>query len=205
MSSTAATPTTLDPVIPLHPIRRFSLTEYHQLIDVGVLRPGDPYELLQGVIAYKMPQNSLHASTASKLEMRFWRLLPEEWFLRTQKPVSFPASESEPEPDLAIVDGTPDRYDSQHPGASDVHLLIEVADTSLAVDQGMKLQIYAGAKVPEYWIVNLVDRRVEVYTQSRGGKNPGYRHRVEYGPEDAVPVVVAGKELGSIPVKEVLP
>jgi hypothetical protein len=80
-----------------------------------------------------------------------------------------------------------------------------VSDSSLPEDQTTKLEMYAAAKVAVYWVVNLVDRRVEVYTQPKGGKNPAYRQRTDYGPDDEVPVVVGGKELGRIAVKELLP
>ncbi len=72
-------------------------------------------------------------------------------------------------------------------------------------DRTTKLELYAGAKIAVYWIVNLVDRRVEVYTQPRGGKNPTYKQQTNYGPDDEVPVVVGGKQIGRIPVKELLP
>jgi hypothetical protein len=80
-----------------------------------------------------------------------------------------------------------------------------VADSTLHRDQTTKLELYAGAKVAVYWIVNLVDRRVEVYTQPRGGKSPTYKTRTDYGPDDAVPVVIAGKRVGTIAVKDLLP
>ncbi len=82
---------------------------------------------------------------------------------------------------------------------------MEVADSSLHEDQTTKLELYAGAKVAVYWVVNLVDRRVEVYTDPRGGKNPGYKTRTNYGLNDSVPVVIGSKKVGTIAVKELLP
>jgi hypothetical protein len=186
-------------------VRRFTLAEYHTLIEVGVLKPGDPYELLNGVIKYKMPQNTPHASTASKLEKRFWKLLPDEFLLRTQKPISIPNQDSEPEPDLAVVLGPDDRYDEVQPTPREVLLIVEVADTSLDEDRGEKLESYAAARIPIYWVVNLRERVVEVYTQPRGGRSPGYRGHDTFAPGQAVPVVVGKKAVGAIPVSEILP
>lgn len=83
--------------------------------------------------------------------------------------------------------------------------MFEVSDATLELDRGLKLRIYASGLIPAYWIVNLVEARVEVYTQPRGGKKPTYKTRTDYGPNDTVPVVIAGKQVGTIAVKEVLP
>lgn len=186
-------------------VRRFTLAEYHTLIEVGVLKPGDPYELLNGVIKYKMPQNTPHASTASKLEKRIWKMLPDELLLRTQKPISIPNQDSEPEPDLAIIFGPENRYDEAQPLPREVLLLIEVADSSLDEDLGEKLVGYASARIPAYWVVNLRARVVEVFSQPRGGRNPTYRNRLTFAAGSVIPVVIEGKTVGSIPVNEILP
>ena len=106
---------------------------------------------------------------------------------------------------MVLATGSKATYKARNPKPSEVILLVEVADSSLHEDQTTKLVLYAKARIPVYWIVNLVDRHVEVYTEPRGGKNPAYKKHTDYGPDDAVPVVVAGKELGRIPVKELLP
>lgn len=186
-------------------VRRFTLAEYHTLIEIGVLKPGDPYELLNGVIKYKMPQNTPHASTSSKFEKRLWKMLPDDLLLRTQKPITIASQDSEPEPDIAIVLGPDTRYDDNQPTPRDVLLVVEVSDSSLEEDRGEKLQSYASARILCYWIVNLRANIIEVYTQPRGGRNPTYRSRVDYTAGMAVPVVVAGKTLGTIPASEILP
>ena len=96
-------------------------------------------------------------------------------------------------------------HDARHPGPKDLVLVVEVSDSSLGFDRGTKMAVYAAAKIVQYWIVNVNDRRVEVYTQPKGGKNPSYKLRTDYGPGDAVPVVVAGKQVGAVAVKELLP
>lgn len=195
----------LSPVVSPLPVRRFTIGEYEKLLEVGVFRSGDPYELLNGVIVAKMPQNGPHASTSSRLERRLTKLLPDEWLLRTGKPLTVPSSQSIPEPDLAVVSGPEDKYDARHPEPNEVAFVVEVSDSSLGRDAGEKSGIYARAKVAEYWIINVKARTVEVYTDPKGGKAATYKTRTDYGPDDAVPVVVAGKTLGTIAVKELLP
>ena len=116
-----------------------------------------------------------------------------------------PAPDSEPEPDVVLAAGPNADYKTRNPTPSEAIVVVEVGDSSLREDQTTKLQLYAAAKVAVYWIVNLVDGRVEVYTQPRGGKNPTYRARSDYGPRDAMPVVVGGTPVGAIAVKELLP
>ncbi|MSR53831.1 MAG: Uma2 family endonuclease [Gemmataceae bacterium] len=107
----------------------------------------------------------------------FARILSDDWVLQVQGAITL--AKSEPEPDIAIVAGPEDRYDGLNPGGHDSHLIVEVADTSLFEDRGVKLQIYAEAKIPIYWIVNLIDRPIEEYTQPRGGKKATCRFRRE--------------------------
>ena len=123
--------------------------------------------------------------------------------VRVQQPIT--TSDSEPEPDVVLAAGTNADYKARNPGPSDALLVVEVGDSSVREDQTTKLELYAGAKVAVYWIVNLKDRRVEVYTQPRGGKSPTYKTRTDYGPDGAVPVVIAGKQVGTIAVKDLLP
>ncbi len=190
---------------PLDSVRRFTLAEYQRLIDLGILGEKDRCHLLNGVIRNKMPQNTSHTSAVQKLNRRLSRLLPDEYLVFPDLPVRFPSSDSEPEPDFFVTAGPDTRFDEVKPTAGDVLLLIEVADTSLAADRGEMLAIYAGGKVPEYWIVNLADRAVEVYTQPKGGKKPTYRTRTDYAAGQSVPVVLGGKPVGEIAVSDILP
>jgi Uma2 family endonuclease len=113
---------------------------------------------------------------------------------------------SEPEPDVAVVRGSDDDYSDHHPGPEDVPLLVEVADTSLRRDRGFKKAIYAKARIAVYWIVNLIDRRVEVYTQPTGpAAAPDYGQHQDFGETDQVPLVIEGREVARIAVSELLP
>jgi Uma2 family endonuclease len=114
--------------------------------------------------------------------------------------------DSVPEPDLSIVRGASRDYSQRHPKACDVALLIEVSDSSLAEDRGDKLQTYASAGVPVYWIVNLPNRRIEVYTEPNGAATPPHYHKSQFFcPGDEVPIVLDGVEVGRLNVSDVLP
>lgn len=184
-------------------LRRFTVEEYHKLIEIGVLKSGDPYELLEGWIVRKMPITPRHAQAVTRLAYALFQLLPRnDWSLRTQQPVT--TDDSEPEPDLVVAIGGLSQFDDRHPNPLEAELLIEVAQSSLALDRGRKLALYAAAKVPQYWIVNLKTKVVEIYTQPRRGKTPTYKARVDYVKGQDIPLVLAGKSVGSLPVSEFL-
>jgi Uma2 family endonuclease len=185
------------------PLRQFSVVEYDRMIRDGILDERDQCELLDGRIVLKMARNAPHDSSAYRLQVRLFRLLGDDWVVRGQSGVTLPRSV--PEPDVAVAPGPDSRYDAARPTPRQLVMVAEVADSSLGRDRGRKLRIYAQARIPVYWIVNLRDRQVEVYTLPRGGKNPTYRARTVYPPGQTVPVVVAGQPVGSIPVSELLP
>jgi Uma2 family endonuclease len=201
--ATVAAPVPEERISPCRPVHRFTVKQYERMTELGVLTSSDRVELLEGIIVDKMTQYPPHSVTVDLVREHLEPLLPPDYRIRDQKPARLVGSE--PEPDLAIVRGPTRRYARRHPGAQDIFLVVEVADTSLADDRGRKGRIYARARLAAYWIVNLRDGIVEVYTNPRGGKAPGYATRQDYGREDSVPVIVAGKQLGTVPVSEVLP
>jgi Uma2 family endonuclease len=109
----------------------------------------------------------------------------------------------EPEPDISIVRGANTDYRKRIPGPADVAMLVEVSESTLGLEQGLKLAAYARDGIPVYWIVNLVDRQVEVYT--RPTKAGRYRSRKDYKPGQQVPVVIAGQAFPPIAVDDILP
>ena len=189
---------------PPRSVHRFTIREYERLVRIGFLNPGDRAELIDGWLVDKMPHDPRHAAVVDIATDAIGRLLPREWTTRSQLPVRLPGDNA-PEPDVAVVVAPKQRYLDRHPTEKEVTFVVEVSDTSLDEDRRLKIPQYARAKIAEYWIVNVKDRRVEVCTQPRGGKNPTYRQRTDYDPDDAVPVIVGGKELGRISVKELLP
>jgi Uma2 family endonuclease len=182
---------------------RFTVAQYHEMGRIGILKTSDRVELLDGWIVRKPMISPAHSYAVHWLSTALPAILSEDWVVRSQQPVTL--STSEPEPDVVVATAPGTKYRERHPGPREVALVIEVADDSLARDRGIKLKKYAAAKVPEYWIVNIPDRRVEVYTQPRGGKSPAYRGHRDYGPRESVPLALAGKDRGAIPVREILP
>lgn len=193
----------LPPAIPPLPVYRFSIAEYHKLVELGLISPNDRVELIHGWIVAKMGTNPPHTFSVNALMKALLDLTGSKAVVRVQQPIT--TADSEPEPDVVLATGADADYKAHHPGPSECVIVAEVADSTLHEDQTTKLELYAGAKLAVYWIINLVDRRVEVYTQPKGGKSPTYKGRADYGPDDSVPVVIAGKRVGTIPVKDLLP
>jgi Uma2 family endonuclease len=182
---------------------RFSVDQYHEMIRRGILDEDDPVELLEGYLVKKMPITPPHAFVTDATGETLRALVPPGWFVQTQQPIT--TDTSEPEPDVTVVRGNRRLYRQaqRHPGPQDLALLVEVADATLQRDQGPKKRHYAQVKIPVYWIINLIDRRVEVYTEPSGpAENPDYGRRQDFGMEDEVPVVIEGCEVGRIPVRD---
>lgn len=182
---------------------RFSVEQYEKMIEAGVLTSGDRVELIEGIVVQKMTQHPPHAVAIDYTQDAIRPLLSEGWRLREQKPIKL--RDSEPEPDLVVVRGPLLRYETRHPGPPDIALLIEIADTSLEGDRQDKGRMYARARIPIYWIVNLIDRQVEVYTEPKGGKAPAYRRRTDYSIDSIVPLIIEGVEIGQVSVRDLLP
>jgi Uma2 family endonuclease len=182
---------------------RFSVHQYHRMVETGILTVNDRTELLEGLIINKMPHNPRHDGTIQVIQRRLWVRLPDDWLLRIQSAVTL--GDSEPEPDLAIVRGPEKIYFQRHPLPRDIALLIEVSEASLAQDREQKLQLYARHRIPTYWIVNLKEGKLEVYTVPRAGRVPGYRQREDFARNESVPLVLAGREIARLPVHDLLP
>jgi len=142
--------------------RRFKRAEYDRLIELGVFQPGDPIELIGGELMVAEPQGAAHYTAIIKTARALEAAFGPGWHVRTQGPIGLD-DDSEPEPDVAIVPGGPDDYSRAHP--SRAALTVEVAESSLAVDRYRKGSLYARAGLTDYWILNLVDRVLEVYRE----------------------------------------
>jgi Uma2 family endonuclease len=156
--------------------RRWTRTEYRRLLDVGILREGDPVELLDGHLVVAEPQEPRHAATAELIADRLRAAFGPGWSVRVGAPIALDDL-SEPEPDVAVVPGSPRDYLHEHP--SRAALIVEVSLSRLAFDRTRKLGAYARAGVSEYWIANVVERVLEVYRRpARVAASPsgwGYR------------------------------
>lgn len=134
-------------------------SEYERLVDLGLFHD-KPVELIGGQLLAAEPQGSYHATGIGVANEVLRAILPPGWYIRTQMPMALD-EESEPEPDLVVVSGSPRSYQEAHPNRAG--LVLEVADSSLAFDRDEKGSLYARAGIADYWIVNLADRVVEVY------------------------------------------
>jgi len=144
--------------------RRFTADEYHRMAEAGVLREDDHVELVDGEIVEMTPIGSRHAACVDRLTLLVQRCAEGRGILRVQGPIRLDAH-SEPEPDLAVLRGRTDFYASAHPGPGDVLLVVEVSDASLAYDRDIKVGLYARAGIPETWLVDLQNERVDVFSQ----------------------------------------
>lgn len=143
---------------------RFTVEEYYRMAETGVLRPDARVELLDGEIVDMMPIGPFHAGTTNRLAKHFIRLGGDRWAVSIQSPLRL-NQQSEPQPDLMLLKPEKDDYTKRHPGPDDVFLLVEVADSTLAMDRSQKIPAYGRAGVREVWLVNLVARTVEVHRE----------------------------------------
>ena len=190
--------------MPAEPVCRITVDQYHDMIRLGILIEGDPIELLEGWLARKMSKNPPHVFTGKLLRKALQKVIPRGWDVHSQDPITL--DQSEPEPDLAVVVEKDDEYLKCHPIADDVALVIEIADSSLSRDKGWKKQIYARSGIAQYWVVNLIDSVIEVFSDPNGStKSPDYRTHEILAGKQKVPVILNGKKVGSILVSDVLP
>ncbi len=153
--------------------KRFSIEEYHQLIELNFIKEGDRIELIEGELIEMVAKGFKHCACTDALNIELIRLLGDRAIIRSQNPITL-ANLSEPEPDLAIVNGKAQDFFTRHPTAADVLLIIEVSDSTLSYDQMTKLKMYANAGINHYWIVNLQVNQLETYSEP-------YTHRGIYG------------------------
>jgi Uma2 family endonuclease len=207
--ASTAPPTTsysgvIAPEVSWESLKRFSVAEYHAMIDAGVFAGDENFELLEGLIVRKMTKHPPHWIAVELLRNALQALAIPGFFVHSQNPVT--TNDSEPEPDLAMVRGQPRDYLSGNPDPKQAPLVIEVAESSLYLDRRWKKRIYARAGVPVYWIVNLIDRQVEVYTQPSGpAPEPDYANCEIIGADGQVPVTIDAKTFGTLVVKDILP
>ena len=150
--------------MPVQTQHRFNVSEYHRMAETGILRPGARVELLDGRIIDMSPIGPFHGGVVKRLSRIFNLQARGRWTVSTQDPLHLD-DHSEPQPDVMLLQPAPDDYTSRHPLPEDVHLLVEVADTTLDLDQDEKLPAYGRAGVAEVWIVNLMAQTIEVYRE----------------------------------------
>lgn len=190
--------------VPGDPIWRLSVAQYHQMIGAGILTDDDPVELLEGWLVAKMPKNPPHSLATQLTREALARILPAGWFVDAQEPIT--TADSEPEPDVAVIRGERRDYAERHPGPGEVALVVEVADATLRRDRTLKQGIYARAGIPLYWILNLTEQTLEAHHEPSESKDGfSYHQRAVYRASDAVPVILEGREIARIALRELLP
>ena len=184
-------------------LRRFTVEEYHDLIEQGFFAADERFELLGGLIVEKMPRNPPHDAAVNRARRRLEKVLPPGWIVRVQSAIT--TDDSEPEPDVVVVRGDDDDYEQRHPGPGDIGLLLEIANTTLKDDRGFKLQIYARARIQPYWILDLTQDKLEVYADPTGPADaPSYRTPRTFGRGENVEFTLPGAATLLIRVEDLL-
>jgi Uma2 family endonuclease len=147
----------------------FTIDDYHRMLESGILSEDDRVELVEGEIIEMAAKGSHHAACVTHVTDLFYRHARQSAIIRVQDPIRI-GTNSELEPDVALLKLRDDLYADSHPDGNDVLLVVEVSDTTIGYDRGVKLRLYAQANVPEVWIVNLSNDVIEVYSQPHAGK-----------------------------------
>ncbi|PYN80323.1 MAG: hypothetical protein DMD96_14800 [Candidatus Rokuibacteriota bacterium] len=184
--------------------RRWTRVEYERLVELGVFQPCERLELMDGVLVVREPQGSRHAGTIRRVLAALRRALGDDWQIDSQLPIALD-DDSEPEPDVAVVPHDPGAYVDAHP--SRAALIVEVAEASYRFDREHKTSLYARARVPECWIIDLLHHSLEVYREPEASPDAPYAWRyrnvtTQRPPATVAPLAAPGS---SIPVADLLP
>lgn len=164
----------------------FSAEQYEKMIETGILEEDRRVELIRGEIVNIAPIGLRHAGCVARLTAIFGARLGCAVIVWPQNPIRL-TGHSEPEPDVALVQPAPDFYSHARPGPADVLLLVEVADTSATRDRSVKVPLSAEAGIVEFWIVDLVEDVIEMYSDPAGG---AYRRVRKLGRGESLTVPV---------------
>jgi len=182
-----------------------SVALYEKLGRSGDLTPDDNVELIYGRIVKKPMKNEAHTLVLGLLSDWLKDNLPAGWFAASESPILLDSSM--PEPDMTVVRGSRRDYAERRFTPSDIGLLVEVADSTLTGDRGIKLHMYAEAGIVAYWIINIPDRQIEAYTQPRIEQNGTARYATQtmYTADDSLPLLLDGAAIAAIRVADLLP
>lgn len=191
------------PSIPEDAVMRFSVARYHEMVRAGLLTTDDQVELLEGLLITKMPKSPRHRMVTRLVRSALEAIIPTGWYVDSQEPITL--GESEPEPDAVIVRGETRDFSDRHPEPDDLALVVEVSDSTLDRDRGLKRDLYARAGITTYWILNLVDNQVEVHTCPNGEASAATFGKCRvFDKSEAIPVFIEDREVGKVFVKELL-
>jgi Uma2 family endonuclease len=182
------------------PLYRMSLDKYEAMVESGAFSDHDRFHLINGFLVEKMTQHDPHATADELCGRALDKVIPRGWQVRSAKPVRLPPN-SKPEPDRSVVRGTIRDYSERSPGPEDVGLIVEVSVSSPAQDR-QQAAVYAASGISYYWIVNMVEPKVEVYFDP----SPiAYKFRADHAVGEKVPVVIDGVGIGEILVDDLMP
>ena len=190
-----------------------SVEAFHRMGETGILGPADRVELIDGEIIDRSPIAALHAAIVDLLARHFGRSAQASVFIRCQNPLRLDGL-SEPEPDIAILKPRADFYTTGHPGPADALLVIEVADSSLAYDLGVKVPLYARHGIPEVWVIDATTRQTRVFREPVGRAGAGqptgsgYTHEASLEPHELLTcasVVADSGEAVAVAIDRLLP
>ncbi len=182
--------------------KTWSKAEYYRLGELGFFR-GQRVELIEGRLMVFSPQNAFHADTVNRVHDTVRLLFPTGYLVRCQLPLDLGLT-IEPEPDVAVVVGRPRQYLHAHPTTAE--LIVEVSESTLNYDRVQKGSLYARAGIADYWIVNLVDSRVEVYRDPVPDATQPHGWRYDSRTDLVPPATVTPLSLTTaLPVADLLP
>ena len=190
--------------LPPEPVVRLSVDDYHAMERAGILTEDVAVELLEGWLVQKMTKYPRHDVSLGCTADALAALAGSGWHVRSQGAVT--TRDSEPEPDVVLVRGQRRDFTEKHPGPDDVAILVEISESSLSRDRNWKKRIYAAAGFPVYWIVNLIDDCVEVFTDpSAETATPDYVSQQVFQRSETIPVPIDRLDVGRVAVDELLP
>ena len=166
-------------------LKRWTRAEYEAIVAQGILAPESHVQLLDGEIIQMTPQGALHRTAVTLVAEAVRAILPPGYHVQVQAPLAI-SDDGEPEPDVAVIQGAIRDFATRHPTTA--LLVVEVADTSLALDRGRKKAAYARARIPEYWILNLPDRSLEVHRDPEPGTGTYRAQKTLHPPDEISPV-----------------
>jgi Uma2 family endonuclease len=208
--ATMTAPTVRIPVVPSEldglgvPFLKFTRNQLRAMERHGIIDESHRIELLDGVLLEKPMPSPPHQAVSRRLNHRLSNLVPDDWFFDGTS--SLDLVDSEPIPDGAVIRGDITDYDQNHPDVAATGIAIEISVSALRFDRNFKLAKYASTGVPVYWIINLNERQIEVYSDPETFKSPAnYATQAVYKPGDAVPIVLDSVTVNSIPVNDLLP
>jgi Uma2 family endonuclease len=206
LAPTLESPPIAPPVSAVLRAHRFTVDEYQRMAAAGVFGPDPKLELIDGTVIDKMTKKPPHVAASLALDRWLHRNAPPGFVAACEAPLTIAERQAEPEPDAMIVRGDPLDFGSRRITPADVHLVVEISESSLEVDRGTKLALYASVGIPAYWILNLAERQLEIYSRpfTRSGMS-GYSVIRLLGEAEDAPLEIEGQEVGRVTVRELLP